>query len=79
MIRRFKGTPTEYRTLHQWVAKNLGKPQECWHCGTTEVKRYEWANIPVSRDTEEVFAHSTAHVINNVYTKLPPINTEEDT
>lgn len=31
---------------------------------------FDWANIPISRDTEEVFAHSVAHVINNVLPKL---------
>ena len=31
---------------------------------------FGWANIPLSKDTEEVFAHSVAHVIDSVYTKL---------
>ncbi len=31
---------------------------------------FDWVNIPVSKDTEEVFAHSVAHVISNVYAKL---------
>lgn len=34
-----------YRALHAWVAKHLGKPQKCDVCGTTEKKRYHWANI----------------------------------
>jgi len=31
---------------------------------------FEWSATPTIRDTEEVFAHSVAHVIANVYTKL---------
>ncbi len=44
MTRRFKGTDKEYNTLHRWVEKQLGKPQECENCGITE-GRFEWANI----------------------------------
>lgn len=38
-------TRTEYRTLHYWVEKQLGKPQCCEICGTQEPRRYEWANL----------------------------------
>lgn len=31
---------------------------------------FDWINTPISKDTEEVFAHSVAHIINNVYSKL---------
>lgn len=31
--------------LHVWVEKELGTPRECWDCGTTEDRRYAWANI----------------------------------
>ena len=34
-----------YRSLHLWVERRLGKRQECWECGTTEDRRYHWANI----------------------------------
>jgi hypothetical protein len=31
---------------HHWrVEQVYGKPQECWKCGTTEDRRYEWANL----------------------------------
>ena len=41
----FKGTPSEYRTLHSWVERQLGKPMVCWECGDTTRSRYHWANI----------------------------------
>lgn len=31
---------------------------------------FDWAALPLSRDTEEVFAHSVAHVLNNIYEKV---------
>ena len=31
---------------------------------------FDWAAIPLSKATEEVFAHSVAHIINNVYEEL---------
>lgn len=41
----FKGTVSEYRVLHYWVEKQLGKPIGCENCSTTEIRHYEWANI----------------------------------
>lgn len=38
------GTDSEYRMLHYWVERQLGKPKVCWECGTTESKYYDWAN-----------------------------------
>lgn len=35
---------TEYRMLHYWVEKNLGKPSKCEKCGTTKAKSFQWAN-----------------------------------
>lgn len=35
----------EYVALHYWVRKQLGTPQECENCGTTEAKFFDWANI----------------------------------
>lgn len=40
----FKGTQAEYDKLHRWVSKNLGKPQQCWHCLDTSKGKYVWAN-----------------------------------
>ena len=37
-----RGT-NEYKSLHIWVSKMLGKPLICRNCGETE-KRIEWAN-----------------------------------
>lgn len=36
---------SEYRMLHFWVEKQLGTPERCEMCGTTEPRRYDWANI----------------------------------
>jgi hypothetical protein len=41
----WKGSNVGYGALHQWVRKELGKPSKCERCGSTEAKRYEWANI----------------------------------
>jgi len=41
----WKGDKASYATKHQWVARKLGKPRLCSHCGTLDAKRYEWANI----------------------------------
>ena len=40
----WKGEDGIYSTHHQWVKRRLGKPSLCEHCGTTEAKRFEWAN-----------------------------------
>lgn len=40
----FKGTTSQYKYLHVLVAKTFGKPELCIDCGTTEAKRYDWAN-----------------------------------
>ena len=31
---------------------------------------FEWANLPMSRDTEEVAAHSMAHIMANIITDI---------
>lgn len=36
---------TNYWALHKWVVRKKGKAFGCFHCGTTENRRYEWANI----------------------------------
>lgn len=37
--------PKNYNTLHAWIRRNYGTPSECEHCGATESKKFEWANI----------------------------------
>lgn len=41
----WKGDDVSYVGLHQWVARNKGRPRRCEVCGTTSAKKYEWANI----------------------------------
>ena len=41
----WKSDNVGYVSLHSWVRRRLGTPSVCKHCGTTESKRYEWANI----------------------------------
>lgn len=39
-------TASEYRLLHFWVEKQLGKPSYCINCKKTGPARtYQWANI----------------------------------
>lgn len=45
IYKTFKGTNSEYRMLHYWVEKQLGKPSHCVNCETLTAKRYEWANV----------------------------------
>jgi hypothetical protein len=35
----------EYRGIHNWIERRLGKPNFCEDCGSKEDQRYEWANI----------------------------------
>ena len=39
------GRNTEYRMLHAQVQAQLGKPNICVICNTTEAPRFHWANI----------------------------------
>lgn len=41
----WKGDEAGYFAIHDWVKLRLGKPRLCSECGTTEAKKYEWANI----------------------------------
>lgn len=34
-----------YSGVHRWLYRECGLPSQCKHCGTTESKRFEWANI----------------------------------
>lgn len=38
-------TATEYRVVHYWVERTLGRPTECENCGTTEAGSFHWANL----------------------------------
>jgi hypothetical protein len=38
-------TLPKYRGTHNWIERQLGKPQKCENCGITEDRRYHWANI----------------------------------
>ena len=40
----WKGEKVEYRGLHDWVVLWKGKASLCEVCGSTDRKRYEWAN-----------------------------------
>lgn len=42
---KFKGTESEYTSLHAWVRRQLGTPSFCVDCGATEGKRFQWSNI----------------------------------
>ena|SRR3990167_8016815 len=46
-------TPREYATL----------AHEALHA---VYHLFDWANLPMTRDTEEVMTHSMAHIINNI-------------
>lgn len=41
----WKGDDVGYSGLHKWVARHLGKPERCEHCGTEDAKRFEWCNV----------------------------------
>lgn len=45
--RTFKGTETEYKYLHAWVQKKLGKPTTCILCKKTGLtgRKIHWANV----------------------------------
>lgn len=43
--RSWKGDKAEYTSIHSWVSRWKGRPKKCEKCGTTDKKRYEWANI----------------------------------
>lgn len=43
----WKGDGVSYRSLHAWVRRELGSPDKCYHCGTTEkrdIRFFQWAN-----------------------------------
>ncbi len=42
---QWKGVDATYVAAHLWIARKLGKSKLCENCGTTDAKRFEWANI----------------------------------
>lgn len=45
MSRTFIGTVSEYHAVHNWVRRQLGRPQECENCIVGVGTRFEWANL----------------------------------
>ena len=41
----WKGEEVGYHGLHKWVSRWKGLPSLCDNCGTTQAKRFDWANI----------------------------------
>lgn len=39
------GEEAKYAALHLRVQRLRGKPRKCEICGTTQAKRFEWANL----------------------------------
>lgn len=42
--RSWRGGEVKRPALHEWITKQLGRPQSCQFCGCTNAKRFEWAN-----------------------------------
>lgn len=44
---KWKGKDVGYNALHSWVARTLGLPDTCEHCGTSGLfgRKINWANI----------------------------------
>lgn len=38
------GDKVGYQGVHSWIRKTLGRPSKCSNCGTTQSKKFEWAN-----------------------------------
>lgn len=43
----WKGSEVGYSALHSWIARKLGKPNECSNCGFTSdnSRQFNWANL----------------------------------
>jgi hypothetical protein len=41
----WKGDNAGYVSIHMWVSRWKGRPKLCDVCGSTQEKKYEWANI----------------------------------
>jgi len=42
---KWKGDEVGYQGVHKWITVTLGKQNRCSFCGTTEIRKYHWANI----------------------------------
>lgn len=42
---RWKGDGASYFTKHEWIRNQKGRADHCEVCGSTEKKRYTWANV----------------------------------
>lgn len=42
---KWQGDNVGYFALHDWVARQLGRPKKCENCGATKHKKFEWANL----------------------------------
>ena len=40
----WRGDKVSYSGLHYWIKAQLGAPRRCEHCGSTNKRKYEWAN-----------------------------------
>lgn len=34
-----------YAAVHAWMYRTFGKPRLCEHCGKTDARKFEWANV----------------------------------
>jgi hypothetical protein len=43
----WKGDKVQYRALHNWIERCLGKPHNCEECGKKDLshRQYHWSNI----------------------------------
>lgn len=44
VVKRGVLTENQYRHLHRWVTRKLGRPKQCTECNTTDAV-FHWANI----------------------------------
>lgn len=54
---QWKGAKASYSAIHHWVRRKLGKACKCELCGTSEIRKYHWANISgqYRRDLSDYF------------------------
>lgn len=70
---QWKGEKPGYFAVHYWIRRHWDKPNKCEHCGTTEAKRFEWANISGEykrvRGDWLILCTSCHHIYDDIYTK----------
>jgi len=49
------GKEVKYSGVHEWVRRNLGKPDTCEHCGKSGLSSHQiqWANVDHEYDRDE--------------------------